>query len=668
MELEKIKKDIEELREKIRYHEWRYYVLSDPEISDKEYDDLLKHLSDLEKQYPQLSSIDSPTQRVGGGLVSDFPTIAHKVKMTSLDNTYSVDELKDWEDRIKRVLKKDISIEYFTELKIDGVSCSLVYKKGILTTAATRGDGVMGEDVTANIKTIKTIPLKLRGVGYPNDLEVRGEIYLEKSNFDNFNKIRLKNNELLFANPRNAASGSLKLLDPREVSRRGLKCFIHSFGWVDKYSFNDHEQFFDKVKQWGLRVNSNNKLCKNLEEVIGYCKFWQDKRDSLDYEIDGVVVKVNNYKLREELGETLKSPRWAVAYKFPAHQATTQVENIELGVGRTGIITPVAILKPVECAGVTISRATLHNFDEIGRLDIRIGDTILIERAGEVIPKVIKVITSKRSGKEKIIKIPKNCPVCHSNAAKLSEAEVYWYCLNPDCPAQLKRSLLHFVSRQAMDIDGMGESAIEDLVNRGLVKSLTDIYKITKGDLLTLPLFKDKKADNLLAAIEKSKASPLFRFLYGLGIKHVGEKAAMVLAEKFTNINTFFSLKEEDLEKIYEIGPVMATSVVNFFSSIKIKKMISEFKHLGLNLIESKKVVIQSAISGKSFIFTGELSSFSRSEAQKKIEQLGGRFVSSISRDVDYVVVGQNPGSKYKKAVKLKLHIIDEEEFKKLIG
>lgn len=667
-DLEKIKKAIDKLRGQIRNADYQYYVLSEPEISDKEYDDILKELKKLEEKYPQFITPDSPTQRVSGGLVESFPTIGHKIKMLSLDNTYSIEELKDWEIKIKKLLKRDVHIDYLVELKIDGVSCALIYKKGILTTGATRGDGTMGEDITINVKTIKSVPLRLRGTNIPEMLEVRGEIYMDKKDLENINKIRLKAEEPLFANPRNAASGSLKLLDPSIVKERNLKCFIHSSGLFQGIEFKNHYEFFEKIKTLGLRVNPYNKLCKNLEEVIKYCLTWQSKRDSLEYEIDGMVVKVNDYKLRKELAETLKSPRWAVAYKFPAHQATTQIEKIEFSVGRTGIITPVAELAPVECAGVTISRSTLHNFDEIERLDVREGDTVLIERAGEVIPKIVKVITAKRKESTKKIKVPASCPVCKQSLAKEKEEEVYWYCINPDCPAKIKQSLLHFASRGAMDIEGMGESVVKELVNRSKVKSLADVYRLKAEDLLKLPLFAQKKANNLISAIIASKKQQMSRLLYALGIRHIGEKAAQILADKFKKIDIFFKLKEADLEEISEIGPVMAESVVKFFASAKAKKLIEEFKKSGLNLSQGERIVKQSSISGKVFIFTGELKSFSRDSAREHIKALGAKWTSSISKNIDYVVAGENPGSKYEKAKELHLNIITEQDFKKLIN
>jgi DNA ligase (NAD+) len=667
MELQKIKETIENLRERIYHHNWRYYILSDPEISDKEYDDLLRSLKELEEKYPQFITLDSPTQRVSGGLIDGFSVVKHKIKMLSLDNTYSTDEIKNWEDKIKRMLHKTVNIDYVVELKVDGVSCSLTYEKGLLIVGATRGDGEQGEDVTANIRTIRSMPLRLNGKDIPDILEVRGEIYMEKKDLENINKVREKEREPLFANPRNAASGSLKLLNPKIVAGRNLKCFIHSFGWVKGYEFKNHEDFLERAKSWGLRTNPYNKYCHNLAQAIDYCQYWQDKRDKIEYEIDGMVIKVNNYNLRDQLGYTLKSPRWAIAYKFPAHQATTVIEKIEFSVGRTGSITPVATLRPVECAGVTISHSTLHNFDEIERLGVREGDTVLIERAGEVIPKIVKVITAKRTGKEKKVKIPTHCPVCQAEVAKEKEEEVFWYCINPNCPAQLKRSLLHFASRGALDIEGMGESVVNELVGKKLVKNLSDIYKLNKEDFLQLPLFAEKKANNLVMAINASKVRQLSRLLYGLGIRHIGEKAAAVLAQRFKNIDQLSGAKAETLEEIPEIGPTMAESVVKFFHAPQMQKLINELKKAGLNLQEEEKAIKKSAITGKIFIFTGELESLSRNQAQKAVEALGAKWVSSVSKNIDFVVAGKDPGSKYDKAKALGSKIIDEEEFRKLI-
>jgi len=666
MSINNIKKKIKDLRDKIRYHDWRYYVLSDPEISDKEYDDMLRELKNMEERYPDLISPDSPTQRVSGEISEGFNTVTHRVKMLSLDNTYSEDEVWEWEDKVKRMLKTKVHLDYMAELKIDGVSCSLVYENGVFSSGATRGNGETGEDITNNLKTIKSIPLKLLGHNIPSGIDIRGEIYMEKKDFELINNEKVKRGEVPFANPRNAASGSLKLLDPHQVSRRNLKCFVHSFGWIREKKFSSQKHFLDTGRKWGLRTNSNNQYCRNLKEVIEYYNYWVEKRDKLEYEADGIVIKINDFALQDTLGATLKSPRWAVAYKFPAHQATTVVKDIEFGVGRTGIITPVALLEPVECGGVTISRVTLHNFDEIKRLDVRVDDTVLIERAGDVIPKVVKVIFSKRSGHAKKIAVPKKCPVCGSKVAKEKEADVYWYCINPDCPARLKESILHFASRSAMDIEGMGDSLADELIKRDMVKSLVDIYRLSEDDLLKLPLFKDKKAKNVYNAIQKSKNNSLSRFLYGLGIPDIGEKAARVLADKYRNIDKFFELKKEDYENIPDIGPVMAESLVSFFKDKKIKRMIEAFKKEGLLLKEESRE--KNLLGGKVFVFTGELSGISRFQAQRAVERLGGRWSSSVSRKTDFVVVGSNPGSKFKKAKELGLNIINEDRFREIIN
>jgi len=655
------------LRKKIRHADYCYYTLSEPEISDKEYDNLLKDLKNLEEEQPEFVILSSPTQSVSGVVSADFSTVEHKKPMLSLDNTYSIEELKEWGKKIRRALKREVEFDYVVELKMDGVSASLTYEKGVFSIGATRGDGKRGEDVTANLKTIRSIPLKLIGKDNLASIEVKGEVYIGKKDFEKLNKERLNSGVVPFANPRNAASGSLKLLDPSLAAKRNLKCFVHSFGAAKDYDFSSQKEFLEKARGWGLCSNPHNKYCKSLKEVIDYCLYWEKEREVLDYEVDGVVVKVNSFNLQKELGVTSKSPRWAVAYKFPAQQATTKIEKVEFGVGRTGVITPVAILEPVECGGVTISRATLHNFDELKRLDVREADTVLIERAGEVIPKVIKVITSKRQGKEKKVKIPKSCPACGGNVAKEKEEEVYWYCLNLNCPAQLKRSLIHFASRRAMDIEGMGEAIVEDLVDRKVVKNLVDIYYLRKDDFLSLPLFKDKRASNLVVAIDKSKKRSLSNFLFGLGIRHVGEKAAMLLAERFRNIDRLLRLSEEELREIPEVGPIMAFSSVKFFSSKSTKKMIEEFKRAGVNLVQVKRVVKKSRISGKAFVFTGELKSLPRSRARRIIEKLGAKWTSTVSKNTDFLVAGENPGSKYTKAKQLGVAIIQEEEFLRLI-
>jgi len=667
-----IKKQIEKLRDEIRRHDYRYYALNQPEISDKEYDDLLSKLKKLEEAHPGLITADSPTQRVGGEAAKGFKTVSHKVKMLSLDNTYSFEELKDWGDRVRKGLHPGEKAEYVTELKIDGVSISLTYEKGLLTVGATRGDGETGEDVTFNLKTIRAIPLKLlagSGIQYPEILEVRGEVYMTKKDFEKVNKGRAGHGEALFVNPRNSAAGSLKLLDPGLAAGRKLNCFIHSFGILEGgKGIPGQWGFLEAAKKWGFRTNPENRLCRDLEEAIAFCEKWQEERESLDYEIDGIVVKANSFDQQRRLGVTLKSPRWACAYKFPAKQATTKLKAINVQVGRTGVITPVAELEPVECGGVTIKHATLHNFDEIRRLGVKIGDRVVLERAGEVIPKIIKVTESVRTGKERSFKIPVKCPACGGGITKEKEEEVAYRCVNPSCPAQLERGLTHFAARSAMDIEGLGESAAAQLVKNNMIRDFADIYFLKKEDLLRLELFKDKKAQNLLEALEKSKTQPLSRLLYAMGIRHVGEKAAFVLAERFTSMDRIMASKKEAFDAIHEIGSVMAESVENFFRQEGTKKLIAKLKKAGLNMSEPKRKAGGRTLSGKTFVFTGELAGFGRQEAERLVRELGGSAGSSVSGNTDFVVAGESPGSKYDKAKKLGIKIIDEKTFREMVS
>lgn len=665
-----IKKEIESLRKEIRKHDYFYYVLNQPEISDTEYDKLYKKLVELEKKYPQFITPDSPTQRVSGQPAELFHPVKHAKPMLSLENTYSAEEVKEWNERVNKGIKGE-KWEYVVEPKIDGVSTALTYKNGILEVGATRGDGKTGEDITANIKTIRSIPLSLLTTSrlqVPIRLEIRGEVYIEKKEFNRLNEEMKKKGEIIFANPRNAAAGSLRQKDPRVTASRPLKFFAHSYGLAEgEKKLTTHWEYLQTLKEYGIKAIEEAKLCKNIEEVIVYCKEWKEKRDTLAYEIDGMVIKINSLNQQEKLGTTMKSPRWAIAYKFPARQVTTKVKNITVNVGRTGIITPVAELEPVECAGVTISHSTLHNFDEIKRLGIKIGDTVLIERAGEVIPKVVKVIESKRTGKEKEFRVPTKCPVCAGPIVKEKEEEVAYRCINPSCPAQLARGLIHFAKREAMDIEGLGESVVEQLVERKMVSDFADIYFLKKEDLLKLDLFAEKKAENLLKAIDTSKNQPLGRLLYAIGIRNVGEKAAQVLAERFETMDNLMKAKIEDLTSIYEVGPVMAESVVNFFHQEGTKKLIEKLKKAGVRMEEEKKKIGPRPLSGKTFVFTGEMKSFTRSEAETKVKELGGNPTSSVSKKTDFVVVGENPGSKYTKARELGLKILNEEEFINLV-
>ena len=660
---EGLKKKIEKLRDEIRHHDYLYYVLDQPRISDKEYDNLMRKLKVLEDAHPEFRSKDSPTVRVSGGILEGFKTVRHKQKMMSLDNTYSFDELKDWSERVQKGLGSQEKVTYVVELKIDGVSANITYKLGRLTIGATRGDGETGEDVTANIKTLRAIPLVLLGQDIPDFIEIRGEVYMDKKDFKRLNKEREERGEVLFANPRNAASGSLKLLDTNLVANRGLNFFAHSLGEYKGSPIATQQSFFDHLKQWGVRTNLLSKHCKDLAEAIDYCRAWQEKREKLSYEIDGVVIKVDKFSQQKRLGVTLKSPRWAVAYKFPARQATTKVLGINVQVGRTGVVTPTAELEPVECSGVIIRHATLHNFDEIKRLNIRVGDRILLERAGDVIPKVVKVVEHK--GK-KPFAIPKVCPVCSAKVVKEKEEDVAYRCINPSCPAQLERGLIHFASRQAMDIEGLGEAVVEQLVSKGMVKNFADIYSLSQKDLMKLELFKEKKSQKLLSAIEKSKKKGLSRIIYGLGIRNVGEKAAYLLAQKFKTMENLLQAKQEELDAIYEVGPVMAASVVEFFEQPQTRELIHKLKEAGLNFKETMIDIKKSALTGKRVVFTGELKSFSRLQAESIVRQMGGNSSSSVSRETDFVVVGESPGSKFDKAKRLGVKVINEAEFKEM--
>jgi len=659
-----IKNKIQQLKEKLRKHDYRYYILSQPSISDREYDDLMRQLKSLEDKYPEFRTTDSPSKRLSSGISEGFKTVKHKAGMFSLENTYSIEELKLWDQRVRKGLSKDVAYEYVVELKIDGVSANLTYLEGKLAIGATRGDGQVGEDVTANIKTIRAIPLSLIGKDFSDLIEIRGEVYMDKEDFLKVNQERMDSGEVIFANPRNATSGSLKLLDSSITAKRRLNFFAHSIGAYGASKIDTQWDFLTNLKEWGVRSNMHSALCRNIEEVIGYCKKWQDKRDELSYEIDGVVVKLNNFLQQKKLGFTAKSPRWAVAYKFAARQATTEVLAIKVNVGRTGVITPTAQLKPVECSGVIISNATLHNFDEIKRLGLKEGDRVLIERAGDVIPKVVKVVESK--GK-KPYTIPKVCPVCKEKIVKEKAEDVAYRCINSDCPAQLERALLHFSSRDALDIEGLGEAVIMQLVKLGMLKSLAGIYKLKINDLFKLELFKEKKANNLLNAIEKSKHQPLARLIFALGIRHVGQKAAYTLAQEFGDMHKLSQANFEELDSIPEIGLVMARSIADYFSLSQNKKLIQDLKDAGLNMYQKASKIKVNKLTGKTVVFTGELEGLTRSEAEELVRKSGGQASSSVSSKTDFLVTGKSTGSKFEKAKKLGVKIINEQAFEEMI-
>ncbi|MDP3730133.1 MAG: NAD-dependent DNA ligase LigA [Candidatus Omnitrophota bacterium] len=668
MQKENIEKEIEALRQKIRENDDLYYVLNKPAISDQEYDRLYRKLKEFEDAHPELITPDSPTQRVGESPAEGFAVVKHIVPMMSMENTYSAEELKEFDERVRKNLKKE-EYEYVVELKFDGVSISLLYEKGRWVRGATRGDGAEGDDVSNNLKTIRSIPLKFNEnvKKVPSRVELRGEVYMTKDVFESINCEKEKAGEEPFANPRNAAAGSLKLLDPRIVAKRRLNIFIWGLGYCEGIDFGRHTDLLEYLKEAGFRVNPHFKLCKEIKDVIDFCNSWKTKREKLDFEIDGMVVKVNDLGQRERLGSTSKSPRWAIAYKFPAQKALTEVKDIIVQVGRTGTITPVAILKPVHLSGSTVSRATLHNFDEIERLDVRIGDKVYVEKSGEIIPKVLSVAKDKRTGKEKSFPLPKVCPACASRLHSAPD-EVALRCENAGCPAQIKEKILHFASRDAMDIEGMGIAITDQLVDRGLIKDYADIYYLKMGDIERLDRYAEKSAANLLNAIEKSKSSDLNRLIYALGIRHVGEHSAWVIAEHFGSISKLSGAGIDELTRIREIGPVMAESINNFFSNkenLNILRRLSETNiKMSRSGIGAKKGGV---LEGKTVVVTGTLKNYSRSRAEELVRSLGGNPSSSVSKNTYFVLAGEEPGSKIDKAKALGVKIIDEEEFKKII-
>jgi len=663
MNLTQAKKEVQALIKAIEGHNHKYYVLNDPVVSDEEYDRLFKELVELEEAFPQLKSLSSPTQRVGAKVQGNLPTVKHSLAMLSLDNTYSLDELRQWYERVVKGLD-GLKPAMTAELKIDGLSCAIRYENGQLALAATRGDGDTGEDVTHNAKTIRDIPLSLKGKA-PSLLEVRGEVYMDKEDFARLNQQRKDNGEVLFANPRNAAAGSLKLLDARLTAQRRLKFFVHSPGLLEGNKIPSTQwEFLEQAKKYGFVINSHNCLCHDLNEAIAFCEEYAAKRDQISFDVDGIVVKVNDFSQQAQLGFTLKSPRWAVAFKFPAYQASTIIKEIIVQVGRTGVLTPVAELEPVACAGVTISRATLHNFDEIRRLGVNTGDRVLLERAGDVIPKIVKVLEKYSQGD---FVPPKTCPSCNGKIQKEKEEDVAYRCLNPSCPKQLERLLVHFASRGAMDIEGLGESAVDQLLKKGLVHDIADIYFLKKEQLMDLDLFKDKKADNLLNAILNSKNKPLSKFLYGLGIANIGTKGAVNLAGHFGSLDAIICAYADQLQAIDEVGPVMAESVVEYFKQPQVKKLLAKFKAAGLKLTEPKRQLSGDRLTGKKFLFTGELSGIKRDEAGLLVQNQGGKVVAAVSKGLDYLVVGENPGSKLAQARKLGIKILNQKDFQEML-
>ncbi len=662
-------KKIEELREKIRYHIYHYYVLDDPIISDTEYDQLMKELEDWETKYPQYINPSSPTQRVGIEPVSGFTTVKHITPMQSLANAFSSEELRAFDQRVKKIIPQQ-RLKYVSELKIDGLAVALVYENGLFVRGATRGDGVTGEEVTSNLRTVKAIPLKLFGEDIPPRIEVYGEVYIRKSDFKKLNEERIKKGESLFANPRNAAAGSVRQLDPRITAQRHLDTFIYRATFPEGNKLNTHMEVLSYLKKIGFKVNPHIKLCRNIEVAINYCQEWIEKKEEMDYEIDGMVIKVNSLKMREELGSTTRSPRWAIAYKFPAQQETTKVKAIKLQVGSTGAITPVAELEEVTISGSVVKRATLHNQDEIRRKDIRIGDTVLIQKAGEVIPEVVKVIKGKRTGKEKKFVMPTLCPTCGEEVER-SEGEVVYRCINPACPDQVRGRIRHFASRNAMDIEGLGPAIIDQLVEKNLIKDISDLYFLKRDDLLSLERMAEKSADNLLKAIEESKKKSLANLIYGLEIRYVGVHTSEVITRYYSALDKFKKASLKELIKINEIGPKIAESIIHFFKEKENLAIIERLRKADLNFSQeeekARKEKVVQILAGKQFVLTGTLKDFTRTQAKEIINELGGRVTGSVSKKTDYVVAGEDPGSKYQKAQKLGVTIINEVEFKKIL-
>ncbi len=668
MEASEIKDRIERLREDIRYHDRLYYIENKPEISDPEYDILLKKLQRLEKENPEFITPDSPTQRVGGAPLGGFAAARHKVQMLSMDNTYNHDELRAFDERVKKNLGGE-KYDYIVELKIDGVSVCLTYENGLFVRGATRGDGFKGDDVSANLKTIGSIPLKLtapKGAAVPDFIEVRGEVYMKRDAFNKINRGKGKAGEEIFANPRNAAAGSLKLLDPRVVAKRGLDIFAHGIGYFEGALFESQSELLEGLIGLGFRVNQNYKKCAGIDEALKFCDVWQRQREALNYDIDGMVVKVNSFAEQKKLGQTTKSPRWMIAYKFPAERVETKLENIKIQVGRTGALTPVAVLKPVFVAGTTVKHASLHNMDEIERKGIKIGDTVILEKAGEIIPQIVDVVKSKRTGKEKKFTMPSKCPVCQ-NPVRREEGEVAYRCENVFCSAQIKENLIHFASRAAMDIEGMGEAMVDQLVDNKLVSNYCDIYNLKFKEVRSLDRMGDRSARNLIDAIGKSKDNTLSRFIYALGIRHIGEHIADVLARTFYSIDKISGLTIAELSNTPEIGPVVAQSIHDFFRNPSSRKVLNKLKDAGIRFTERPRKPDTLKLGGKTFVFTGELKGYSRPDAEEAVRNLGGNASSSVSKKTDFLVAGDNPGSKYDKAKQLGVKTINEERFVKII-
>ncbi|MCL0101012.1 NAD-dependent DNA ligase LigA [Peptococcaceae bacterium] len=658
---EKVKAEIENLRKQIEEHNYRYYVLNSPTITDEQYDKLMQRLIELENKYPEFKSPTSPSQRVGGAVQEGFKEVKHIVPMLSLDNVFDETSLIDFDRRVKQALGT-LDVEYVLEPKIDGLAVSLVYENGMFVRGATRGDGSVGEDVTQNLKTIRSIPLVL---DYKNMLEVRGEVYMTKDTFVKLNKERKEEGEPVFANPRNAAAGGLRQLDPKITAKRSLNIFVYGVGHIENSDISTHFDMLMWLKELGFSVNTDITKLKGIKGVLERIADWQHKRFDLPYMIDGLVVKVNSLEYQRILGNTAKSPRWAIAYKFPAEKKQTVVQDIEITVGRTGVLTPTAILKPVEIAGSIVKRAVLHNEDIIKQKDIKIGDTVWVHKAGDVIPEIIEVVKDKRNGTERDFVFPKKCPVCGEAVIRL-KGEVATRCVNISCSVRTKESILHFISRPAINIKGLGERTVDNLLKNGFIKDAADLYALKFEQLVNLERMGEKSANNLLKAIEDSKTRPLHNLIFALGIRHIGQTAAKKLAEHFKSIDKLAKTTQEELTSIPEIGDKMAESIVSWFDDKSNRNFLGRLRRAGVAM-ESKEEAKSSLLKGKSFVLTGKLESFTRTQAQELIESLGGKVSSQVSKRTDYVVAGKDPGSKLERAKKLRVKIIDEDEFKNII-
>jgi len=662
---------VEDLRDELAKHNYYYYIKDNPIISDHQYDMLLRNLSMIEKKYPELITEDSPTQRIGAPLEGGFSTVEHGERMLSLQDAFDYQELNDFLTRIYKDLERgENEVEFICELKIDGSAVALVYENGKFARGATRGDGVLGEDITSNLKTIRTIPLRLfrkTGLKIPSRLEVRGEVYLAKDEFKRINAEREEEGLATFANPRNAAAGSLRQIDPKNTASRRLNIFIYGAVASGELDIASHYEMLNYLVDAGLKINPDIRKAASFEEIKRYLESWEEKRKDLPYETDGVVIKVNDFGYQRKLGQTSRNPRWAIAYKFPPEEEVTRILDIKVSVGRTGALTPVAVLRPVTVAGSTISNATLHNEDEIRRKDVKVGDWVVVHKAGDVIPEIVKVIKERRDGSQQEFRMPGKCPVCRSDVIK-PEGEVALRCTSMACPAQQYERIVHFASKGAMDIEGLGPAIVEKFLDKKLIKDSADIYYLKYDDVFSLENFKEKSTKNLLGAIEESKKKPLSRLLFAMGIRYVGSHTAVVLTRVFTDLDSLMHARYEEIEEIKEIGPKIAESIISFFKQEQNLKVIEKLRKAGVNFSsELKKVLKKEAFAGKTFVLTGKLNDFSREEAKEIIENFGGRVTSNVSRGTDAVLLGESPGSKLDDARRYNIRLISEEEFKKMI-